>query len=590
MRPGAKQSAGVVAAQPDARPQSPPTDTQRRVALLSAGLGLVALCAWLHLWRLSATPGWDPQEGYNLDLAWNLLHGRLRLFALTQDFAQHPPLFYLQLALFIKLFGYSIATARALVGLYATLTCAALLLVGRRVVGDGAALWAAAVYTLAPVILSNTRWAYSYHLLALVEVICAGLAWEALTQRDAVVARRWVWAAAVVAGLAALCDYTGVAWIAFVALVGLRGGWRRGALALALGGGVLLAGLLSVALVSPGVFFADVFATGGRAAGGDPITQTLLWLFNYERLLTYDAWLLLGVVGLFLVKQSRARGFLLGAAALLALITLKVRTLGPSFHTAAPLLPLLALGAGAALAAASAALFAWTPAWLEPLLRWWAGRPLGRAPAGGARGPAAASAASAPPSATPSATPSAAQAAQAAPLAVRVVRAMLVFIALVSPLAMAGASNVVGLAGTLTTPQDHLLAVPTDAQATITYTLGVARSGDLVLASPQIAWAFDQPDGPGGRPTGIEGADLAQALPYAGQTVAFYPGGLPRERWAYPVSLDHARYVIVDDLLRQLAAPDQTPALTPLLARVERWPVVYRRGQYTVYERPAQGG
>jgi hypothetical protein len=44
--------------------------------------------------------------------------------------------------------------------------------------------------------------------------------------------------------------------------------------------------------------------------------------------------------------------------------------------------------------------------------------------------------------------------------------------------------------------------------------------------------------------------------------------------------------VIVDDLLRQLAAPDQLPALAPILARVERWPVVFQRGQYTVYERP----
>ena len=75
-----------------------------QVALAAA---LVALCVWFHVCRLAQTPGWDPQEGYNLDLAWNLLHGRLRLFALTQDFAQHPPLFYLQLALGIRLFGYN---------------------------------------------------------------------------------------------------------------------------------------------------------------------------------------------------------------------------------------------------------------------------------------------------------------------------------------------------------------------------------------------------------------------------------------------------------------------------------------------------
>ena len=86
----------------------------RRAAVVALGVLLVALCMWFHLYRLAQMPGWDPQEGYNLDLAWNLLHGRLRLFALTQDFAQHPPLFYLQLALSIRIFGYSMLAVRAL--------------------------------------------------------------------------------------------------------------------------------------------------------------------------------------------------------------------------------------------------------------------------------------------------------------------------------------------------------------------------------------------------------------------------------------------------------------------------------------------
>ena len=80
----------------------------------------------------------------------------------------------------------------------------------------------------------------------------------------------------------------------------------------------------------------------------------ILLLFNYQRLVTYDAWLLLGIVGLFLIARARQRTLLLGAVALLALAMLKVRTVGPSFHTATPLLPLLALGAGVALAAGAA--------------------------------------------------------------------------------------------------------------------------------------------------------------------------------------------------------------------------------------------
>ena len=195
-----------------------------QVALAAA---LLALCVWFHLWRLAQTPGRDPQEGYNLDLAWNLLHGHLRLFALTQDFAQHPPLFYLQLALGIRLFGYNLLAVRALAALYALLTCGALLLIGARLLGAGAALWGATVYIVAPVMLANTRWGYSYSMLAFVGPLCLWAAWESLAASDPLAARRWLLVAAGLAGLAAFSDYVGVAWIVFVALVGLTRDWRR---------------------------------------------------------------------------------------------------------------------------------------------------------------------------------------------------------------------------------------------------------------------------------------------------------------------------------------------------------------------------
>lgn len=545
-----------------------PEPSSERVALWGGRAGaatlavaLLALCVWFHLWRLAQTPGWDPQEGYNLDLAWNLLHGRLRLFALTQDFAQHPPLFFLQLALSVRLFGYNILAVRALAALYAMLTCGAILLVGWRLLGRAAALWGAAVYTVAPVILANTRWGYSYSMLAFVGVLCLWTAWEALDATDAHVAWRWLVASAALAGVAAFSDYVGVAWIVFVALVGLRGGWRRGMLALAVSGGELLLGMLICLLAAPSVFIADAFSTGGRAAGSNPLIAGILLLVNYERLATYDAWLLLGMVGLFVITRSRSRNTLLGAVALLALVILKVRTVGPSFHTATPLLPLLALGAGVALAAGAGKLFDWADEWLEPLDRWLTRRQAQR------WGEEAALT-------------------QGRTTLTRLLTALLVFVVIGAPVAMAGATDVVNLASTLTTPQDALLAKPADARAAIQFTLAHARPGDLVLASPQIAWAFDQPQDAHGRPLGIAGADIVQTVAYGGQAAAFYPASLPRDRWAYDISVDQARYVIVDDLLRQLAAPDQLPALSPILARAERWPVVYRRGQYTIYERP----
>ncbi|MGZ3674576.1 MAG: ArnT family glycosyltransferase, partial [Ktedonobacterales bacterium] len=151
---------------------------KRQVGLVGAALAVLALQVCFHFYRLGETPGWDPQEGYNLDIAWNLAHGRLRLFALTSAFAQHPPLFYLQLVVAMRVMGYSIVAVRAVAAIYSVLTCGALLLVGRRMVGIGPALWGALAFTVAPIILANTRWGYSYAQLAFVGMLCLWAGWR----------------------------------------------------------------------------------------------------------------------------------------------------------------------------------------------------------------------------------------------------------------------------------------------------------------------------------------------------------------------------------------------------------------------------
>lgn len=528
-------------------------DTTRRdaswYALAAVALAILALSVVLHVYRLSASPGWDPQEGYNLDIAWNLAHGRLRLFALTSAFAQHPPLFYLQLVFSIRLFGYSITAVRALAAAYAVLTCAALLVVGRRMLGWGPTLWAGAVFTVAPIALANTRWGYSYAQLTFVGVLCLGAAWRWLETGE----RRWLLIAALLAGLAAFSDYEGVAWILFVTLLALRRGWRESVRALAVGACVPITGLLVCLAAAPAVFAADFADTFGRAAGGNLVVQGIELLVNYYRFLSLDVWVLLGIVGLFLIRPARTRNVLLGATAVLALTVLKVRDVGTSYHTAVPLLPLLALGAGVALDLALRTLYGWCIGWVAPLVR--------------NDGPALA--ALEPPYA-------------AAPRLAKLAATALVFVVLVTPLGLALASDGAGLASSLSTRQDAVLATPTDARATAHFVSTHARAGDLVLASPEIAWMFDAPDDS----PSVRGADLLQTVAQGGKPASFYPAGLVRSRWAYDVSLGSARYVVVDDLLRALAKPGQVDALGPLLAQVERWPIAYTSGQYTVYERP----
>jgi hypothetical protein len=580
---GAARTAVDVAGQPPA--QSRGRWDAGRVGLALAALAVLALAVVFHSYRLAKTPGWDPQEGYNLDFAWNLLHGRLRLFALTRAFAQHPPLFYLQLMLLIRLFGYSMGTLRALAAVYAVVTCAALLGMGRQLIGAGPALWAGFVFTAAPLFLANTRWGYTYSLLMLLGLLCVWTLWRYAETRT----RRWLLLAALLAGLGVLSDYEGVALVGLVLLAALRlrrrDAWPAALVAL----GVPLAGLALSFALAPAVFAADVGDTFGRAAGGSPLLQLIEVLVNYYRFVTLDPWIVLGLVGLLLVGEARRRALLLTALGLLGLVVLKVRELGPSFHTAVPLLPLLALGAGVALDAAVRHLYAWVVGVLSPgpsPLRWGGERGTSntgdteeqrREMEGGRRG-----------------RPTRARWPTRQALLRRgrnVLAAVAVFGVVISPLAIALASDASGLATALDTPQNSVLAMqPADAQAVAAYVLEHARPGDVALGSPQVIWMLDQPDDRQRRPRPLYAADILQALAAQGQAAAFYPAGLPPQRWAFDVSIGHARYVIVDNLVRQLAAPGEVEGLASLLASVETWPAVYRRGEYTVYERPVATG
>ncbi len=519
----------------------------RRWGLIAAAAAIFLLAVLFHSIHLANSPGWDADEGYNLDIAWNLLHGRLRMFALTSAFVQHPPLFYLLLAGAIRLFGYSILTLRALAVLFSLATEALLLTLGRRMLGAGPSLWGALVFTAAPLALTNTRWGYTYSLLMLVAFLGVYACWRYLQTAS----RRWLLLAAFLGALAILSDYEGAFLVVFLLLATLRVRPRHLWLAAGIGFGLPLLLVMGLLLTTPATFLSDLAFTASRAAGGNLIVQALNVIINFQRLLSLDTWVLLGVVGLWLIRDARLRGFLLAAFALLLIFTLKVRDLNPYFHSGVPLLPWLALGAGVALDRGITTLYAWLNGWWDGLL------------------------------------PRTATGPRWLRLLKRQSIALTLFLVIISPLGITIALDAAGLATRLPTNIEATLAThPNDAQRAIDYVLSHAQPGDLVLASPQLAWALDNPEDASGHERDIRAADPLQTIAYSGQGAAFYPANLTPARFAFDPSLTRARYAIVDNLWQALAQPDQVPQMVPLLQEVQQqhWTPAAQFGEYHIYE------
>jgi hypothetical protein len=121
---------------------------------------------------------------------------------------------------------------------------------------------------------------------------------------------------------------------------------------------------------------------------------------------------------------------------------------------------------------------------------------------------------------------------------------------------------------------DPFLLPPAEARAATASVAALRGPGDLVLASPALAWLL-----PG------ETADFQMALAYAGTPTPHIPPGLPRERYRFDPSFERARFVVIDPLWRNWGV-FHVAGLAALMDEAEQWPVTYQSGGINVYVRP----
>jgi 4-amino-4-deoxy-L-arabinose transferase-like glycosyltransferase len=509
----------------------------------AAAVLLVALAAALRLPRLAVSPGWDGDEGYNLDIAWHLAQGRAQMFALSYAFVQHPAGFYAVAAVLLRLFGRDLVVVRDLAAAATSLGTGAIYLALAPESGRRAALLGALALAVVPFAATYNRFAYTYNLLLLWTALAllGTCRWEATRER------RWLVLAIVAAALGGLTDHEGLALALFVAA---RAWPNRRLAAVALAGSALpsVAAALAALLLWPSAALQDwqaslarvgglAFGEAPRAAGqagpaGRLAAAAAAWFANELHLLRAEWWWPAAVAGLFCLRPRAACRRALLLSGLLALPIFALRPLEPFFRTGIPLLVPAALGLGRLLDRGIEAAFdvAGVPAGAAGRARW---------------GP-------------------------------RLGGAALAAVVVVLPLGLeAGrtAGSLVAEPG-LPTPFDWALTRDVAAaRAAAAYVNARTAPSDVVLASPQVAWLYT-----------AQVADLFQALAAAGQPIAFYPPGLPPARFQFDPRPEHARYVVLDGYWDRWAA--EVPVVARLVASIEQWPLDWQRGEYRVHRHP----
>jgi 4-amino-4-deoxy-L-arabinose transferase-like glycosyltransferase len=178
--------------------------------LLILSIGII-----LRVWDLGVIPSWDYDEGVNINIAWNLVHGSLSWFNLEYTFVPHPPLFFIAAGAFLKIFGNDLLVLRALTALYGILTLILLYLMGREFLNEKMGLLISFLFAIYPNAIFFGRIGFANNQLMLLSVLTLYSLLKYFKHRTA----KWAYLASLSAGLASVTEASGIIMVLSVGLV-----------------------------------------------------------------------------------------------------------------------------------------------------------------------------------------------------------------------------------------------------------------------------------------------------------------------------------------------------------------------------------
>jgi 4-amino-4-deoxy-L-arabinose transferase-like glycosyltransferase len=346
----------------------------------------------------------------------------------------------------------------------------------------------------------------------------------------------WLLTASISAALAFSTDYLGIlcgVTIGLALLIKKPGGLRLFIPVFLVTLGLVF---LPVLLVDGTVFFTDMlhlFFWGGQVQSS--VSPLISIVINYSELLRRESWIMLGIAGLFLLKDKVIRNILLTAVGLtLVLVTRAYTPVGGGLHYLMHLFPVFGLGLAIFILTA----FDRVRGVLGTDLAIW----LKRFPR------------------------------MASPIAA--LAGIVVVFSPVMWMVLSSVAMTVYSTDYLFTGNDDLhLVNPNEAEAARTFINTRVEPGDLVLGSPPLIWGLST----------MNRADFLAALAYSGHKPNNYID-VDKTRYVQNISLDNARFVILDPLAEEFA-PKVLPGMQAWLEEIHTWPVVFESGDIRVYSR-----
>lgn len=499
----------------------------------------------MRFWNLRSNPGIYGDEGMNMSAAWNVAHGSMQMFALKYTFVPHPPLFYLIAGGLLRLFGNDILVARSLTAIYGVFTIIVLYFVGKQVHSKFAGLLSSLLFAIFPLIVVNNRWALTYNQLMFFSIMTFLFSLKYVQTY----ARKWVYLAGVSAGFSMLTSFFGAADFIYLVIVSFvfhkKKTWLAPFIAVCLFG-LFIIFMLSVA-AEPFIYdLKHDFARSGLSTIGGVI---YLLLSRFISLFDIGYWILLSIVGFFIIEKSVERNLLLLMFILSSILILKTVGIWPYTYYVTSLMPYLIIGL--AIFSIKAIIHIWNMIFLGILgsIKWlressrYSLRKLGE------------------------------NLDQRSHETWKGIASAVMFLIFASFIVTVSCGAFLGAISGFKTPLDKLtILLSAESDRVIEFTNQSLKETDFVIASPHIGWQING-----------NVSDILPPLVMKGIKTPFF-GIFPSNRFTFDCSYDKARFVIIDDFWRNWGA--KIPVVKAMMDEIETWPIALRSGEFIIYQNP----
>ncbi len=272
--------------------------------------GILTLAILFRIIRLRTAPDWFQDEGEFIRLADNISKGNFAFLGVRNSLLNigRPPLFFWILAGAFKLFGLDIVVLRGFSVLCGLTTIGIAYLFVREALGKTPAIYTALLLAIMPEFVYYNRMGFTYNWTSLWMLFSLYSLWKYFKQYR----QWWLVVSCLAAGIAFASDYIGIINILVIILVLIilhpKDLWKVPLVAIP-----ILISVSPIFFIAPSDALHDLISTLSMTKGGVgvPGYQFARMLVVYPEMVVRQPFIVLGIVGLFIIPDKLMRGLIL---------------------------------------------------------------------------------------------------------------------------------------------------------------------------------------------------------------------------------------------------------------------------------------